>query len=225
MTDAIGYACRSKDSDQSLARQRQRITAYCDDHEYHLQTVFEDDITSASDERPAYERAISSVLTDQLNCIVFSGLHQLGRDVDAVLRTVSACRRAGVELHTVDDGRVDLSKPVQTVLTILGATPRQTDRLRRVEDALLELRDRQERPTGLGQPRFGMEYDESTPPVQVPGDRFEDVLTILEMHDRGESYPEIADAVGISKSQAYRVVQRREWYYERADAAEQLDTE
>jgi DNA invertase Pin-like site-specific DNA recombinase len=225
MSTAIGYAGRSKESDRSIAQQRQRITAYCDEHEYQLQTVFEDESLGPVRKRPAFERFSEFIHDEEINSIVISGMHQFGRDVDAVLRVVTACRRANVEFHTVDTGRVDISAPVRAVLNILGEAPSQTDRLRRLEETLLEIRERHEQPSGLGQPRFGMEYDESTSSKQVPGDRFEDVLTILEMPGRGESYPAIADAVDITKSQAYRVVQRRECYYDRADTADIFESE
>lgn len=70
-----------------------------------------------------------------------------------------------------------------------------------------------------GRPRFGMTYD-SDGRYQVPGENFETVLNIFR-HDRnGKSRREIADLVDVPLGTVQNVLDRREWYVEREEMAE-----
>ena len=78
---------------------------------------------------------------------------------------------------------------------------------------------RQEQGFDHGRPRFGMRYDERGE-YQVPGEEFDTVLDIFR-HDRNDkSRREIASAVGVPVGTVQRVLDRREWYVEREQMAE-----
>jgi len=70
-----------------------------------------------------------------------------------------------------------------------------------------------------GRPRFGMTYDKRGE-YQVPGEEFDTVLDIFR-HDRNDkSRREIASAVDVPVATVQRVLDRREWYVEREQMAE-----
>jgi len=78
---------------------------------------------------------------------------------------------------------------------------------------------RQEQGYDHGRPRFGMTYDERGE-YQVPGEEFDTVLDIFR-HDRNDkSRREIASAVDVPVATVQRVLDRREWYIERKQMAE-----
>lgn len=70
-----------------------------------------------------------------------------------------------------------------------------------------------------GRPRFGMKYDEAGQ-YQVPGEEFDTVLDIFR-HDRNDkSRREIASSVDVPVATVHRVLDRREWYLEREEMAQ-----
>lgn len=78
---------------------------------------------------------------------------------------------------------------------------------------------RLERGYDHGRPRFGMTYD-SDGRYQVPGENFEAVLNIFRHDGNGKSRREIADLVDVPLGTVQNVLDRREWYVEREQMAE-----
>lgn len=71
----------------------------------------------------------------------------------------------------------------------------------------------------LGRPRFGMTYNDAKT-RQVPGEDFGKVEEILRLRESGVGYEAIADGVGVAVGTAHNVVDRRDWYRERAETEE-----
>lgn len=224
MTDAAGYTRLSQQSDLSIPRQKENIREYCDENGFSLIDIFDDGEESSGfdSERPAYQTLLDEVRDEQVGLVVLNDKRRIARDVDEVMRLVPDFREAGVELHTVRGGKLEIDDPLRAAIEIVSAAAAHEEKMEEIEKSIQSIREKQERGDDLGRPRFGMEYDDSSPPKQVPGYRFEYVVTILEMRDQGESYLAIADELDISKSQVYRVVQRREWYDERTDTNSEI---
>lgn len=88
-----------------------------------------------------------------------------------------------------------------------------------IEKSRQAIRARQERGYDHGRPRFGMTYD-AAGHYQVPGEEFETVQNILRRRDEGETFATIADAVDVPESTVRNVVDRRDWYRDRAERTE-----
>ncbi|UXF50868.1 MAG: hypothetical protein HQRvContig02_28 [Haloquadratum phage sp.] len=79
---------------------------------------------------------------------------------------------------------------------------------------------RQEHGYDHGRPRFGMTYDDAGQ-YQIPGEEFDTVLDVFR-HDRNDkSRREIAAAVDVPVATVQRVLDRREWYLDRQEMAEE----
>ena len=88
-----------------------------------------------------------------------------------------------------------------------------------IEKSRRAIERRKEQGYDHGRPRFGMTYDERGE-YQVPGEEFDTVLDIFR-HDRNDkSRREIAAAVDVPAATVHRVLDRREWYFEREQMAE-----
>jgi len=142
-------------------------------------------------------------------------------DGDEVRRLVADLRTEGVELHTYQDGPLDLSDPMQAAIEILMAAAAYEEKIEEIEKAINAIEEKKERGDDLGRPRFGMTYDEEKR-RQVPGERWEDVVAIFEMREDDCTYEDIAEEVGVSTGTAYRVVDRRKWYEMRTEAGIKL---
>lgn len=221
--DAIGYTRLSQESDTSIERQQRHIREYCDEHGLTLERIYDDGEQSSGfdDEREAYQEVRERVEASDVSAIVVNDKRRLARDVDEVMRLVPALRTVDVELHTYHDGRLDLSDPMRAAIEILMAAAAYEEKMEEIEKAKQAIEEKQDRGDDLGRPRFGMEYDDSSPPKQVPGEEFDTVLKILRMESKGMTYDQIEEATGVSKATAHHVVNRREWYVERSQLAEQ----
>jgi uncharacterized protein YerC len=62
---------------------------------------------------------------------------------------------------------------------------------------------------------YGLKLDENKEYL-IPSEEFETALEILELYDQGSTYAEIADETPVSSSTTYRIVNRREFYEEKA---------
>ena len=217
-TTAAGYARLSQESDTSIQRQRRNIREYCEEHGFDLAEL-DDDGEQASGfdaERPRYQELVEGVRAGAYDVVVLNDKRRIARDVDEVMRLVPDFRESGTELHTVRDGPLDLEDPLTAAIEIVSAAAAHEEKMEEIEKSIEAIREKQERGDDLGRPRFGMRYDDSVPPRQVPGERFDDVLEILRMRARDNSYREIAEALDVSTATAKRVVDRREWYIRRS---------
>jgi len=102
----------------------------------------------------------------------------------------------------------------------VSAAAAHEEKMEEIEKSIEAIREKQERGDDIGRPRFGMRYDDSQPPKQVPDDEFEDVLEILRLDNRGLSRREVSDETGVPVATVHRVLKRREWYVERSQLAE-----
>lgn len=224
MTDAIGYTRLSQQSDTSIARQRDHIREYADSHGFELVDVFDDGEGASgfeADARPAYQAVVEHVRNGDVDAVVVNDKRRLTRDVDEAMRLIPTFRENGVELHTHQDGPLDLSDPLRAAIEIVSAAAAFEEKRAEIDKAKEAVADRVDDPdTDHGRPRFGMRYSDDGR-RQVPGEDFDTVLEILRRRDRGATYEAIEDELGVPSSTARRVVERRAWYIDRERAREE----
>lgn len=223
MTEAVGYTRLSQESDTSIDRQQRHIREYADEHGLELRRIYDDgeQASGFDDEREGYRQVRELVEAGDVDAIVVNDKRRLARDVDEVMRLVPALRTNDVSLHTYQDGRLDLSDPMRAAIEILMAAAAHEEKMGEIEKAIEAVEEKQQRGDDLGRPRFGMAYDDSDPPKQVPGDDFDTVLKILRMDAKDMTFDQIEEATGVSRATAHRVIDRREWYISRSELVEQ----
>jgi len=219
MSEAIGYTRLSQTSDLSIERQKRHIRDYCEDHNLDLVTIFDDGEQSSGfdTERAEYQKLREEVVTGEFDAVVVNDKRRLARDIDEVMRLIPDLRTSGVELHTHQDGKLDLSDPMRAAIEILMAAAAHEEKMEEIEKAIEAIEEKKERGDDLGRPRFGMTYS-ADGRRQVPGEDFETVRQILELRDDGATYEEIAETTGVAVGTAHTVVNRREWYAEQTDS-------
>ena len=116
---AVGYARRSKESGErtvSLEDQRERITAYCRERGWELVDVLVDDGISGG-RRERLHRLADRVRGTGARVVVVYHLDRFARDVAALLDSVRAFARRGVELHVVGRGRIETDTATGFLMT------------------------------------------------------------------------------------------------------------
>ena len=142
---AIGYARRSKESSArtiSLEDQRERIAAYCTDHGWTLaETVVDDGVSGGKRARLA--RLETAARLHHARVVVVYHLDRFARDVAALLDTLHAYTKRGVELHVVGRGRIEADTASGFLVTgVEGLMAEHYRRLigEKTRDALARLR-------------------------------------------------------------------------------------
>jgi DNA invertase Pin-like site-specific DNA recombinase len=109
-TVAVGYVRRSKASDErtvSLAVQEAAIRAYCAGQGWTLAGVVSDDGVSGG-KRTRLARLTAAVRASRAGAVVVHALDRFARDAAAVLDSLRAFGRVGVELHVAGRGRLEV---------------------------------------------------------------------------------------------------------------------
>lgn len=219
---AIGYTRLSQDSDTSIERQKRHIREYADEHALNVEEIYDDGEQSSGfdDEREQYTRLKKRLRNDdRVTALVLNDKRRIARDIDEVMRLIPDLRQHDIELHTYQDGRLDLSDPMHAAIEILQAAAAHKEKLEEIEKSIQSVNERLNRGYDHGPPRFGMEYRPDGK-YQQPADDFDRVREIWSLRERGKSYHEIAESLGISSKTAYNVVNNREWYERRVEMAE-----
>jgi len=219
MTDALGYTRLSQTSDTSIDRQKRHIRDYCEEHRLTLVDIYDDGEQSSGfdTERTEYRRLRKRVAAGECDAVVVNDKRRLARDIDEVMRLIPDLRTNDVELHTHQDGKLDLSDPMRAAIEILMAAAAYEEKMEEIEKAIEAIEEKKDRGDDLGRPRFGMTYSDDKR-RQVPGDDFDTVREILDLRDGGATYEDISEQTGVPVGTAHTVVSRREWYAERADS-------
>jgi DNA invertase Pin-like site-specific DNA recombinase len=142
---ALGYIRRSKESGQrtvSLETQAAAIHQYADANGLLLAEVLSDDGVSGG-KRTRLVRIESAVRRHRARVVVVYHLDRFARDVAALLDTLRAYHRRGVELHVVGRGHVEVESEAGFLLTgvegLMAEAFRRTVS-RKTKDALKRLR-------------------------------------------------------------------------------------
>lgn len=228
MTDqkaAWGYVRLSQTGrEASLDEQKKSIREYARDHDLALQTTRNDgDRTSGFDtDREEYQLVREKIRAGEIDAVIVRDRARLSRDFDDRLQLIQEFRASGVEWHVVESGgRLHLEDVQRAGMEAIHAMMDHTKKMIEIERARDAVAERMDSDFDHGRPRFGMTYDEAGE-YQVPGEDFEVVRRIFAKDDKGEMPKEIAADLPVSKSTVERVLERREWYLERA-ALQEVD--
>lgn len=219
MTDAVGYTRLSQQSDTSIDRQKRHIREYAEQHGLDLGRIYDDGESSSgfSAEREEYQTLRQRIQASEIGAVVINDKRRLARDIDEVMRLIPDLRTTDTELHTYEDGQLDLSDPMRAAIEILQAAAAHEEKMKEIQRAIDAVEERLSDPeTDHGRPRFGMRYD-SDGRQQVPGENFDEVADILDRRGEGESFREIAKHVTASRETVRKVCSRREWYEARGN--------
>jgi DNA invertase Pin-like site-specific DNA recombinase len=216
---ALGYTRLSQDSDTSIDRQKRHIKEYAVENGLDLEEPIYDDGEQASgwdSERSEYQKLRERITGDDaVDALILNDKRRIARDIDEVMRLVPDLRQHGVELHTYQDGQLDLSDAMRAAIEILQAAAAHKEKLEEIEKSIEAVQERIEDGYDHGPPRFGMEYGPNGK-YQQPNDEFETVEEVWALRDEGLSYSDIEDKTGVPSSTAQRIVENREWYLKRA---------
>lgn len=222
---AIGYTRLSQTSDTSIPNQKGNIRAYVRDRGWDLVDILDEGDRSSGfdiDELPKWQELKQRVVAGDADAVVVNAKRRIARDENEVMRFIADLRSNGVELHTHQSGRVSLDEPMQAAIEILRASTAAEEKRKEIERSKEAIAKKQERGDDLGRPRFGMTYSDDGR-KQVPGDRFDDVIEIIQLNNRGRTYEEISERTGVPTSTISRVVDRAEWYIDREKYREQSE--
>lgn len=219
MTKAIGYTRLSQDSDRSIPKQKEHIREYSEENGFELVEMYDDGEHSSgfeTESRGAYLQVREAMLSGEVDAVVVNDKRRLARDVDEVMTIIPQCRRNGVEIHSWQDGKMNLDDPMMAVIELVEAASEHKSKQKEIERAREAVAERMENGCDHGRPRFGMTYnDDGT--RQVPAGNFDTVRRIWQLKDGGATFAEIEEETGVSPATAHRVARDREWYAERAE--------
>lgn len=224
MSEAIGYTRLSQQSDTSIERQQRHIREYAEEHGLDLDYIYNDGERSSGFEtatREQYQRLRRRIEATDVSAVIVNDKRRLARDVDEVMRLIPDLRTNDVELHTYEDGPLDLSDPMRAAIEILQAAAAHEEKMKEIKRAIEAVDERVSDPdVDHGRPRFGMQYD-GAGKRQVPGEDWDEVMEILRLRRAGESFRSIAEQVTPTHETVRRVCDRSAWYIKRSKALEE----
>lgn len=219
MSSAVGYTRLSQESDTSIARQKRHVRKYADEQGLTLEQIYDDgERSSGFDEgREEYQALRECVQSGEVGAVIVNDKRRLARDFDETMRLVLDLRELDVEAHTYQEGKLDLSDPVQAAVEVLQAASEHEAKKKEIERSREAVQERLEEGYDHGRPPIGFTYDDNGRYWVPDSQRFDDVVKSIRMVDNGATYSEVHEKVGISPSTMSGVMKRRERYLEEAE--------
>jgi DNA invertase Pin-like site-specific DNA recombinase len=222
MSSAVGYTRLSQESDTSIDRQKRHIRAYADENDLTLEAIYDDgERSSGFDEtREEYQRVRERVQSGEISAVIVNDKRRLARDFDATMRLVLDLRENDVEAHTYQEGRLDLSDPVQAAVEVLQAASEHEAKKKEIERAREAVQERIENGCDHGRPPIGFRFDDAGERwVPDREGRFDDVVEAIRMVENGATYRDVQEELGIAPSTMSGVMDRRDRYLQEVDPA------
>lgn len=222
MSSAVGYTRLSQESDTSIDRQKRHIRAYADENGLTLEAIYDDgERSSGFDEsREEYQRVRERVQSGEIGAVVVNDKRRLARDFDDTMRLVLDLRENDVEAHTFQEGRLDLSDPVQAAVEVLQAASEHEAKKKEIERAREAVQERIQNGYDHGRPPIGFRFDDAGErwvPDREGG--FADVAEAIRMVEDGATYRDVEEELGIAPSTMSGVMDRRDRYLQEVDPA------
>lgn len=217
MSSAIGYTRLSQESDTSIDRQKRHIREYAGENGFELETIYDDgERSSGFDEsREQYQQVRDRVQEGEIAAVIVNDKRRLARDFDETMRLVLDLREHDVEAHTFQEGRLDLSDPVQAAVEVLQAASEHEAKKKEIERAREAVQERIENGHDHGRPPIGFQFDDAGERWVPDRDgRFEDVVEAIQMVEDGATYSDVQEELGIAPSTMSGVMDRRDRYLE-----------
>jgi DNA invertase Pin-like site-specific DNA recombinase len=138
------------------------------------------------------------------------------------MRFIPDVRDAEIEVHTVQDGKLDLSDPMTAAIEILQAAAAFEEKLAEIEKSVEITEERAKNGYWSGEAPYGLhfgvseEHGKRLVPLQS---EWRDILDVLQLRDQGESYRAIECETGVPLTTAWRICRRRDVYRAAAERA------
>lgn len=212
---AVGYVRLSQESDRSITNQKAEIREFCAERGLDLVRIYDDGERSSgfNATRPAYQEMLVDVEDEGIEAIVTRARDRLSRDKRERATLLNDMNTLDVDVYAVSSGeRVDMDDGEKWLMEMLRAYMDDVSKRREIERARREVQRRLDAGYYQGRPPFGFRFDEAGEYLEPDPEKFANALDLLDRRDRGESYREIGEAVGVSKDIVAGVIDRREKY-------------
>ncbi|MFB6199111.1 MAG: recombinase family protein [Halobacteriaceae archaeon] len=218
MTEAVGYTRLSQDG-MSIPEQKFKIRDYCDRHDLELRKIYDDGTHSSgyeTDERPEYKAVRELVRQGEIGAVVVRDTGRIGRDFDERMYFVLDCRQAGVELHSDEFGRHDLSDPWSVLQETAQAAGDDVQKRKEIERSKEATKERIESGCYHGTPPIGLQFADDNCHLEKNEREWKTVCDIIERRARGDPVQDVADDTDVSVATVSRVANRGyQWYQEK----------
>lgn len=216
---AVGYARLSQTSDTSIPRQKKKIKKYANKSDIDLIELYDEGQRASgyNDDRAEYQNLKEHLEDGNIDAVIVNDRTRIGRDFNERMRFVLDLRENNIELHTAQDGVVDLSEAHKVAYESFHAAKDDESKREEIRKAREAVRERQEKGYYQGGVPTGLKFDEDKQYL-VPDDDFETVLEVFRLREEGYTLQQIKDETEInSVSTVSRILDRRELYKEKAD--------
>lgn len=220
MTRAVGYTRLSQDG-LSIPEQKESIREYCERQDLDLDRIYDDGERASGydvSERPEYRALRARVRNNAVDAVVVRDTGRIGRDFDERMYFVLDCRGSGIELHSVEGGKHDLSDPYSVVIETAQAAGDDVQKRHEIERSKEATRQRIENGCYHGKPPFGLQFADDKCHLERDEDEFTVVESILDRRAVGDRVVDVAEDFEVSTATVTRVTQRGlDWYREKLE--------
>lgn len=213
MTEAVGYT-RLSDDGLSIPEQKRLIREYCERSGLALERIYDDGKYASgydTDERPEYRELRGRVQNDDVDAVVVRDTGRIGRDFDERMYFVLDCRQAGVELHSDEYGRHDLSDPWSVLQETAQAAGDDVQKRNEIERSKKETERRIENGCYHGTPPFGLRFADDRCHLEREPDEWETLEQIISSDGK---VSDLADGTDVSAATVSRARKRGLGWYE-----------
>lgn len=217
-SEVAGYTRLSEDG-LSIPEQKRKIREYCERRGFDLTRIFDDGEYSSgysTDERPEYVELREVVQDAAVDAVVVRDTGRIGREFDERIRFILDCRDRGVELHSVEAGKKDLSDPYKVVIETAQAAGDDVQKRREIDRSIEAVERRQENGCYQGKVPTGLRFAADKCHLEKDPEEWETLESIIRQREDGERVVDVADSADVSTATVSRVTNRGlEWYEEK----------
>ena len=154
----------------------------------------------------------------EIAAVIVNDKRRLARDFDETMRLVLDLREHDVEAHTFQEGKLDLSDPVQAAVEVLQAASEHEAKKKEIQRAREAVQERIDNGYDHGRPPIGFRFDEAGEQwVPDREGRFADVVEAIQMVDDGATYRDVQEQLGIAPSTMSGILEHRERYLQKGE--------
>lgn len=224
--DWVGYIRLSQTGD--LQRQENQILDYADQHDLPLsrENILSDGEQASGfeyGERPEWERIVEWITNGDIKGIIVRDTDRLTREPVEYMRVLPSLAEHGIELHSVDEGRIETEDSMMLGMEAVKSAARNQSKKNDIEHARQAIEKKLEQGGHHGSTRFGYRYSDDKM-KQVP-DRetgeFYEALRIIERREEGATYDELEEEFEPARGTIVNIVKHNREHY--LEDAEDLD--
>lgn len=195
MKVAIYARVSTRDKGQDVRNQLEQLRAYCDKQGWHIVNEYIDQRSGKNGDRDQFQRMMSHAYQREFDLVLFWSLDRFSREGSyETLQYLKKLDSFGIAFKSFTEQYLDGTGIFKdAIIAILGALANQ-ERVRLSERVVAGLERARKQGRVGGRPKVRHERDK-------------DAAQIRKLREEGQSYREIADELGRSKSNIARVCQ------------------